>query len=217
MVSSAPSGRTVAIFGATSDIAMAVARLCAQAGDLLVLVGRDDAALTALAADLSVRGAAQIAVQKADFAQVAALPGVVQAAWECFGRIDVTLIAYAVQPNQTSAEQDSAAAEAALVVNFVSPAILLSELARRYKAQGSGTIAAITSVAGDRGRKSNYLYGAAKGGLHCFLAGSSPQLARCWRERRGYPARLRCDETDRASGPEGAALGAPGPGRPGYL
>jgi FAD/FMN-containing dehydrogenase/short-subunit dehydrogenase len=171
MVSSTPSNRTVAIFGATSDIAMAVARLCAQAGDLLVLVGRGDAALSALAADLSVRGAAGIAVQKADFAHVAALPGVVQAAWERFGGIDVALIAYAVQPDQPAAEQDPTAAEAALVVNFVSPAILLGELARRYKARGSGTIAAITSVAGDRGRKSNYIYGAAKGGLHRFLEG----------------------------------------------
>jgi short-subunit dehydrogenase/FAD/FMN-containing dehydrogenase len=170
MVSS-PSGRTVAIFGATSDIAMAVARLCAQAGDLLVLVGRDDAALSVLAADLTVRGAARIAVQKADFAQVAALPGVVQAAWERFGGIDVALIAYAVQPDQPAAEQDPAAAEAALMMNFVSPAILLGEIARRCKAQGSGTIAAITSVAGDRGRKSNYIYGAAKGGLHRFLEG----------------------------------------------
>ncbi|AYJ86698.1 SDR family NAD(P)-dependent oxidoreductase [Sphingomonas paeninsulae] len=171
MVSSPSSGRTVAIFGAASDIAMAVARLCAQAGDLLVLVGRDDAALSALAADLAERGAARIAVQKADFGQVAALPGVVQAAWERFDGIDVALIAYAIQPDQPAAEQNPAAAEAALIVNFVSPALLLGEIARRCKAQGSGTIAAITSVAGDRGRKSNYIYGAAKGGLHRFLEG----------------------------------------------
>lgn len=171
MTPPAPAGRTVAIFGATSDIAMAVARLCAQAGDLLVLVGRDDAALAALATDLSVRGAAQVAVQKADFTQVVALPDVVQAAWDRFGRIDVALVAYAVQPDQASVEQDVAAATAALIVNFVSPAILLGELARRCKACGSGTIAAITSVAGDRSRKSNYVYGAAKGGLHCFLEG----------------------------------------------
>lgn len=165
------SSRTVAIFGATSDIAMAVARLCARAGDLLVLVGRDHAALSGLAANLAARGAAQIAVQNADFAEIAALPDVVQAAWERFGGIDVALIAYAIQPDQPAAEQDPAATEAALIVNFVSPVILLSEIARRFKAQGSGTIAAITSVAGDRGRKSNYIYGAAKGGLHRFLEG----------------------------------------------
>jgi decaprenylphospho-beta-D-erythro-pentofuranosid-2-ulose 2-reductase len=171
MVSSPSSGRIVAIFGATSDIAMAVARLCARAGDQLVLVGRDDVALSVLAADLTARGAAQIAVQKADFAQVTALPDVVQAAWEGFGGIDVALIAYAMQPDQPAAEQYPAASEAALIVNFVSPALLLGEIARRCKAQGSGTIAAITSVAGDRGRKSNYIYGAAKGGLHRFLEG----------------------------------------------
>jgi short-subunit dehydrogenase/FAD/FMN-containing dehydrogenase len=176
MVSLVPGRRTVAIFGATSGIAMAVARLCAQAGDLLVLVGRDKAALSALAADLSVRGAAGVAVQTADFAQLAALPDIVRTAWERFDGIDVSLVAYAVQPNQPAAEQDSAEAEAALIVNFVSPAILLGELARRGKARGSGTIAAITSVAGDRGRKSNYIYGASKGGLHRLLEGMRHSL-----------------------------------------
>ena len=176
MVSSAPRSRSVAIFGATSDIAIAVARLCARAGDLLVLVGCDKAALSALAADLSVRGANGVAVQTADFAQVAALPDIVHAAWAHFDGIAVALVAYAVQPDQPRAEQDAAEAEAAFMVNFVSPALLLGELARRCKARGCGTIAAITSVAGDRGRKSNYIYGASKGGLHRLLEGMRHSL-----------------------------------------
>jgi short-subunit dehydrogenase/FAD/FMN-containing dehydrogenase len=171
MASRPSSDRTVAIFGATSDIAQAVARLCAQAGDRLVLVGRDDSALSELAAELTARGAAQIAVQKADFAQLAALPGIVEAAWDRFGGVDVALIAYAIQPDQPAAEQDPTLTQAALSLNFVSPAILSGEIARRCRAQGRGTIAVITSVAGDRGRKSNYVYGAAKGGLHRFLEG----------------------------------------------
>jgi decaprenylphospho-beta-D-erythro-pentofuranosid-2-ulose 2-reductase len=171
MASDTAPGRIVAIFGATSDIATSVARLYAEAGDRLVLVGRDNAALSALAADLLVRGASDIAVQWADFARTADLPSVAAAAWDRFDGIDVVLIAYAAQPDQSIAEQRSDVAEAALVVNFVSPALLLGELARRFKARGRGTIAAISSVAGDRGRKSNYIYGAAKGGLHRFLEG----------------------------------------------
>jgi decaprenylphospho-beta-D-erythro-pentofuranosid-2-ulose 2-reductase len=171
MVSNTASGQIIAIFGATSDIAVSVARIYAEAGDQLVLVGRNDAALSAIAADLLVRGAPEIAVQKADFTQTADLPNVVAKAWERFGGIDVALIAYAAQPDQAVAEQRADVAKAALVVNFVSPALLLGELALRFKAQGRGTIAAISSVAGDRGRKSNYVYGAAKGGLHRFLEG----------------------------------------------
>jgi decaprenylphospho-beta-D-erythro-pentofuranosid-2-ulose 2-reductase len=171
MPSNTASGRIVAIFGATSGIAVSVARLYAAAGDQLVLVGRNDAALSALAADLLVRGAPEIAVQKADFARTADLPSVATAAWERFGRIDVVLIAYAAQPDQAMAERCADVAEAALIVNFVSPALLLGELARHFRLQGRGTIAAISSVAGDRGRKSNYVYGAAKGGLHRFLEG----------------------------------------------
>lgn len=166
-----PSRRTVAIFGATSDIAVAVARLCARTGDRLLLVGRNMTELRTLGADLLARGAVEIAVQEADFARIVDLPGVAEAAWDRFGGIDVALLAYAVQPDRVAAEQDAGAAEAALVINFVSPAVLLGELARRFKAQGSGTIAAITSVAGDRARKNNYVYGAAKGGLQRFLEG----------------------------------------------
>ena len=169
-------GRTIAIFGATSDIAMSVARLYAEAGDRLVLVGRSEPALSALAADLLVRGATKIAVLQADFAITAELAAVATAAWERFGGIDVALIAYAAQTDQGLAEHRADAAEAAVMVNFVSPILLMGELANRFTTQGYGTIAAISSVAGDRGRKTNYIYGAAKGGLHRFLEGLRHRL-----------------------------------------
>jgi FAD/FMN-containing dehydrogenase/short-subunit dehydrogenase len=171
MTSSQPPRQTVAIFGAGSDIAMAFARLRAPLGDRFVLVGRNETTLAALAADLTALGASATTVHHADFERTPDLPAVARAAWEQFGGIDVALIAYAIQPDQAAAELDPTAAERAMMTNFVSPVVLLGELARRFRMQGSGTIAAITSVAGDRGRKSNYIYGAAKGGLHRFLEG----------------------------------------------
>jgi decaprenylphospho-beta-D-erythro-pentofuranosid-2-ulose 2-reductase len=169
--------KTVAIFGATSDIAAAVARRYSGMRSRLVLVGRDAAGLTAMAADLGVRGAAETHILRADFACLEDLPGVVSAAWDRFGGIDVALIAYGTLPSQQEAERDAVTTAQVMAVNFTSPAILLNELGRRFQVQGQGTIAAITSVAGDRGRSSNYVYGAAKGGLQRLLEGLRHRLA----------------------------------------
>jgi decaprenylphospho-beta-D-erythro-pentofuranosid-2-ulose 2-reductase len=172
------AARTVAIFGATSDIAVAVARRYAEAGERLVLVGRDTAALAALEADLHVRGTPAIQVVQGDFSRLEDLPTLANAAWERFGGLDVALIAYgSMVADQTDVERDATATAAVLTVNLTSAAVLLNELARHFQAQGYGTIAAITSVAGDRGRKSNYVYGAAKGGLQRLLEGLRHRLA----------------------------------------
>lgn len=174
--STAAAPRRVAIFGATSGIASAVARRLAEAGARLVLVGRDAAGLEGMAADLRVRGAAEVAVRQADFAATADLPGVAAAAWEAFGGLDLALVAYGTLPDQAAAEADWRAAEAALQVNFVSPCLLCGLLAARFEASRAGTLAVITSVAGDRGRRSNYVYGAAKGGLQRYLEGLRHRL-----------------------------------------
>jgi short-subunit dehydrogenase len=169
--------KTIAIFGATSDIAVAVARRYAEAGSRLILVGRDAAGLAAVAADLGVRGAAETRVLPADFARLQDMPVLAGAAWDCFGGIDVAVIAYGTMASQRDAEQNAATAAGVFMVNFTSPAVLLGELANRFQAQGRGTIAAITSVAGDRGRGSNYVYGAAKGGLQRLLEGLRHRLS----------------------------------------
>ncbi len=169
--------RTVAIFGATSTIATAAARRYAEAGDRLVLAGRDAVALAALEADLAVRGAPEIAVLHGDFAQLETLPALAGAAWDRFGGLDVALIAYGMMADQADAERDPATTVALLTVNLTGTAVLLNELANRFQSRGRGTIAAISSVAGDRGRKSNYVYGAAKGGLQCLLEGLRHRLA----------------------------------------
>ncbi|MBB5752904.1 SDR family oxidoreductase [Prosthecomicrobium pneumaticum] len=167
----------VALFGATSDIAVAYGRRCAEAGARLVLVGRDPAGLVASADDLRVRGAAAVEILHADFADLAGLPAVAEAAWAAFGGLDLALVAYGALPDQATLEADPAALAETLELNFVSPAVLADRLAARFEAARAGTIAVITSVAGDRGRRSNYGYGAAKGGCQRFLEGLRHRLA----------------------------------------
>ena len=170
--------KVVAVFGATSEIASAVARRYAEAGHRLVLVGRDDPALTTMTADLAVRGAPDTAVLVADFADTAAIPATAQAAFARWGVVDIALIAYGTLPDQDETERDVAAAQAGILLNFTSPVLLANELARHFASQGHGALAVISSVAGDRGRGSNHLYGAAKGGLQRYLEGMRHRLNR---------------------------------------
>jgi decaprenylphospho-beta-D-erythro-pentofuranosid-2-ulose 2-reductase len=176
-MSAATAKRRVAILGASSGIGSAVARRYAEAGHRLVLVGRDRGKVERVSADLGVRGAADIVTQIADLADLEALPGVAEAAWAALGGLDVAIIAHGTLPDQAAAQHDPGMATAALMLNFTSPSLLCEGLATRFEAQGSGTIAVITSVAGDRGRQSNYLYGAAKGGLQRYLEGLRHRLA----------------------------------------
>ena len=167
----------VLIIGASSAIAQAVARRYAGRGDSLFLVGRDAERLSAVAADLRVRGAMAVATHVADLCDESSHAGVVSAAWQAFSGLDVALLAYGALGSQKQAEADPQALQAILATNFTSAAGLLMRLAAAFERQGSGTLAAIGSVAGDRGRQSNYAYGAAKGGLAIFLDGLRHRMA----------------------------------------
>ncbi len=168
--------RRVAIFGATSGIAVAVARRLTASGAGIVLVGRDGDAIATAARDLKVRGAASVTEITGDLAAIDTLGDIAERAWSALSGVDLALIAYGSLPDQTALAADPGTVAPMLALNLASPAVLALHLARRFEAQGSGTIAVITSVAGDRGRKSNFLYGAAKGGLQRFLEGLRHQL-----------------------------------------
>ena len=171
-----PRPLRAAIFGANSGIAVAVARRLAAGGARLALVGRDVEALTAEGRDLTVRGATEVAEITCDFAALDTLGAAAERAWAAFGSLDLALIAYGTLPDQAALDADPDAATAALSLNFTSPGVLALHLAKHLEAQGNGTLAVITSVAGDRGRKSNYLYGSAKGGLQRLLEGLRHRL-----------------------------------------
>jgi decaprenylphospho-beta-D-erythro-pentofuranosid-2-ulose 2-reductase len=167
----------VLVVGATSAIASEAARCWAAAGARLFLTGRHPDRLAAVAEDLRTRGA-EVATAPLDVTDHAAAATVMEAAWSAFGGLDVALIAPGVLPDQAHCQADPAAARAALDVNLVSIVALLTPLANRFEAARGGCIAVIGSVAGDRGRQSNYIYGAAKGGLDRFLEGLRNRLFR---------------------------------------
>jgi short-subunit dehydrogenase len=164
----------VAIFGVTSAIAEQVARRYAARGARLFVAARDTERLQAIASDLEVRGAAAVVTYACDFASVESFPAMLDACEE-MGAPDRVLIAYGTLPDQQEAQKEPAYAARALHINFTSPALLLNQLAERVETWTA--IAVITSVAGERGRQSNYVYGAAKGGLSRFVEGLRHRLA----------------------------------------
>jgi decaprenylphospho-beta-D-erythro-pentofuranosid-2-ulose 2-reductase len=165
----------VFILGATSAIAQHVARQFAR-GSCFVLAGRNGEHLKAVADDLRVRGATNVEVSIADLASTGRHAAMVDEAAQKLGSVDIALIAYGTLPNQAECEASYECANEAIQNNFVSVVSWLTHLAPIFEKQKQGTIAVITSVAGDRGRKSNYLYGASKGGLGIFLQGLRNRL-----------------------------------------
>jgi short-subunit dehydrogenase len=172
--SPAPIG--VAVLGATSAIAEASARLWAMQGARLFLAGRNDGRLAAIAQDLRVRGAAEVAVWSGDLTDISAHAGLVGALEDALGAPDVVLLAWGTLTDQARAEADPAYAAREIGGNFTAPVALILALGPSMLARGRGVIACITSVAGERGRASNFVYGAAKGGLQRFLEGYRHRL-----------------------------------------
>jgi decaprenylphospho-beta-D-erythro-pentofuranosid-2-ulose 2-reductase len=170
------SSTRVLIVGATSAIAGETARVYAAYGARLFLTGRNAERLEAVAADLRVRGAGAVETAVLDVTDRRRCDAVVEAAWAAFDGLDVALVAHGVLPDHARCQASAAETVEALEVNFVSTAALLTPLANRFEAARRGCIAVITSVAGDRGRQSNYVYGAAKGGLDRFLEGLRNRL-----------------------------------------
>jgi short-subunit dehydrogenase len=143
-----------------------------------MLVARNPDRLTAVAQDLLTRGALAAETWVMDLDNTSAHPEMLAAAAERLGRIDLALIAYGVLGDQRAAEADFEIAAAILHTNFTSTVSLLTWLGNYFQAQRGGTLAVISSVAGDRGRKSNYVYGASKGALNIFLEGLRNRIDR---------------------------------------
>ena len=150
---------------------MAVMRQLVTPTTHFFLVARSKDKLTSVAQDLLVRGAGQVDMIVTDLDDTDAHPQMLSMAASRLGSIDMALLAHGVLGDQEAAERDYYTAEQVLVTNFLSPVSLLTWLANYCEAKGSGVLAVISSVAGDRGRKSNYVYGASKAALNTFLAG----------------------------------------------
>lgn len=164
------------IFGATSAIAEAVAKEIAFNHGELFLVGRNSDSLQMIAQDLLVRGASRVGQISGDLTHREKYGEWIEAAAEFMKGIDVVLIAHGTLGNQRELEKNADDAYDIFNVNFISAALLAEAAAHYFERGKRGTIAVIGSVAGDRGRQSNYYYGAAKGGLEIFLQGLRNRL-----------------------------------------
>jgi len=170
--------RRVLIIGATSAIAEATARLFAARGDSLFLVARDADRLQSIATDLGVRGAVRVAITTLDVTAFDAHAAVIDAASLALGGIDTVLIAHGTLSDQGECQGSIDTLRREFAINALSTMALLTPLANMLEAQGFGTLAVISSVAGDRGRQSNYVYGSAKAALSVFLSGLRQRLAK---------------------------------------
>ncbi len=168
----------IVIIGATSAMAEHCARLWVQSSPVrLTLVGRDRERTQRVADDLKVRSPLSvIQVMTTDFVDAAAIQSAVKSI-ESLARVDVVLIAHGVLSDQTKCQLDVSECDAALQINGVSPVLFAEAFANSMVAVNRGTIAIIGSVAGDRGRQSNYVYGAAKGLVSRYAQGMQHRLA----------------------------------------
>lgn len=168
--------RKTLIIGAASAIAEATARLLARDGDSLFLVARDQEKLNMIAEDLRVRGAAHVQVATLDVLDFDRHIVVLERATEAMQGLDLAILAHGTLPHQKSCEESFAVTRREFDINATSVISLVTWLGNYFERQRSGTIAVISSVAGDRGRQSNYVYGAAKGAVSLFLQGMRNRL-----------------------------------------
>jgi short-subunit dehydrogenase len=165
--------------GATSAIAQSTARLLAARADSLYLVGRRADALEAIAADLKVRGAPQVGFEVLDANDLPSLPAMLARATQALAGLDTVLIAHGTLSDQKACEASGELTVQELTTNAISTVVLLTTVAQQFEQHGAGTIAVISSVAGDRGRASNYVYGSAKAMVTAFLSGLRQRLSKC--------------------------------------
>jgi short-subunit dehydrogenase len=168
--------RRLIIFGATSAIAEATAREFARRGDAIFLVGRSRGRLEAIAADLKVRGASQVALRCQDLRDASANQSILDEADAALGGLDAALIAHGTLSDQKACEASTELLLEEFTTNALSAMMLCTLLANRFEAQKRGVIAVISSVAGDRGRRSNYAYGSAKAAVTAFTSGLRQRL-----------------------------------------
>jgi decaprenylphospho-beta-D-erythro-pentofuranosid-2-ulose 2-reductase len=170
------ANKKIVVLGAASAIAEAACRLWAEQGAHLLLAGRNASRLEEIAADLRVRGG-QAETHSADLASVEAAKSFGELAAR-LGGVDIVLVAYGVLGDHTKAEAEPEEALDIIATNFSSAAVWCLESAKVLERQGHGKLIVIGSVAGDRGRASNYVYGAAKGGLAVLTQGLAHRLAK---------------------------------------
>lgn len=168
----------ILIVGATSSIAQETAKCFAKDGAELFLVGRSAEKLESVQNDLKVRGAKRAETFALDLNELDRHQEMIQAAIETLDGLDMALVAHGTLGDQRLSQESVTKTLEEFTTNCTSVISLLTLLANYFEPRRSGCIAVISSVAGDRGRKGNYVYGAAKGALTIFLQGLRNRLAK---------------------------------------
>ncbi len=164
-------GARVLIVGATSGIAVEVAREFARHGFNLILAARDADELNRIAADARIRGA-NVETRPFNALDYTSHPDF----WQSCGDVDGVIVCFGVLPDETKARADWELCGTMLEVNYNANVSLLNLVANTFEARKSGFIGVLSSVAGDRGRRSNYLYGSAKSALSTYAEGLRGRL-----------------------------------------
>ena len=170
--------RHTLIVGATSAIAEAAARRFAHDGDRLYLVARNQERLSSVASNLKTHGATQVEIKVLDANDMDKHRELITQAEAALGGLDTVLIAHGTLSDQKACEASFDETLKELQTNCLSVISLLTHVANRFEEQKHGTIVVISSVAGDRGRQSNYVYGTAKAAVTTFMQGLRNRLYR---------------------------------------
>jgi decaprenylphospho-beta-D-erythro-pentofuranosid-2-ulose 2-reductase len=169
--------QTVLVLGAGSDIAQATLRkLVDRRARTIVLAARDPAALDPLAGELRARGATAVATVAFDARDADGHAAFVDDVFERFGDIDLALLAFGVLGDQRHAARDASAARDIATINYVGVVSVGVLLAERMREQGHGAIVGLSSAAGERARKANFVYGSSKAGMDAFFQGLGDSL-----------------------------------------
>lgn len=163
------------IIGSTSGMAEAVARAWALKGDQIILVARSAAKLEVQKSDLVLRGAKSVDVHALDLADETAHQSLVDKIFST-AKVDTVLMAQGVMYTQDDCEQSFKKSMETVNINYLSVMSLCNKMITKFEAQGQGLIAVISSVAGDRGRQTNFIYGASKAAVQCYLSGLRGRL-----------------------------------------
>ncbi|MEO1797870.1 MAG: SDR family NAD(P)-dependent oxidoreductase [Pseudomonadota bacterium] len=165
------------ILGATSSMARALTRRLAEQGAALILAGRDLGDMEATAGDARARGAASAEVMTFDARDPETFAPIVAAMTGHEGMLNAAVFVGSM-PAQAAIDLDPSLIDGTVTDSFTGPARLLQMLAPEMETRGGGTVVGVGSVAGDRGRVGNYVYGAAKAGFHTYLSGLRNRLTR---------------------------------------
>ena len=168
------AAKTALVIGSTSDIGRAIAHCLAGDGYALQLAGRNPARLDRVVRDVRLRGGGAVAAHLCDV-----LEGHGGAAFlDTLDPLpDVVVCVAGLLGDQAASQRDPTAAEQVMRTNYVGPALLMGALAEQFACRGTGVLVGVSSVAGDRGRAANYVYGSAKAGFTAFLSGLRSRLA----------------------------------------